>query len=150
MNLFIPVVAAITLIVCLVRIRKNPVLAAVGISLAAALAIWFVIVLIQVIRINEYAGTRAVMVDIAKAFQDYHKRHGSFPAGMTMADLDPALLTHDRWSRALDLQIRPDSFIITSCGRDGKEGGSGYDQDLMVSWKAGDKELDVSSAAIWP
>jgi hypothetical protein len=149
-ELTVPVIAAIVLVVCFVRIRKNPVLAAMGIGLVAALVIWIVLLLINVNQTYLYAGTRTVMLDTAKAFQAYHTRHGSFPAGMTLADVDPALPKHDQWGRALDIQIRPDSFTITSWGRDGTKGGTGYDQDLIVSWKAGDKELDVVSADISP
>jgi hypothetical protein len=148
--LIIPVVAVIVLIVCLVRIRKNPVLAAIGISLVGGLGLWIVVHLIKVKRTYEYAGTRAAMLDIAKAFQGYHKLRGSFPAGMKLVDLDPTLPQRDVWGHDYDLQIRSDSFIITSWGRDGTKGGSGYEQDLVVSWKAGDKESEVDSADISP
>ena len=41
--------------------------------------------------------------------------------------------------------LQPDGFTFTSLGRDAAEGGAGFDQDIIISWKKGSETISVDA-----
>ena len=150
MPLLYSLMAAGLLIISLVGIRKHPRLASAGLLIAVSFGVWTAILLVRVSRIYEYAGTRAAMEDIAQALKDENKKSGSFPKGLTLADLKPGVPLHDAWGRPFELKTTGDSFVLTSWGRDGIKGGVGFDQDLIAGWRRGSLTHFIESADFSP
>lgn len=96
-----------------------------------------------------YALTRQALTEIAESLCSYHSKHGAFPAGFQISDLGNPRFARpeDNWGYVS--QISPHAFTLTSYARDGKPGGQDHDQDIIVSWKAGEG-LTVQSADISP
>jgi hypothetical protein len=130
-------------------VQKQWVLVAGCAAVLLAGAVWIVMLLWSLHSTYRYAGTRQSLKEIADDLCRYHEQHGAFPPGFKISDLGNPRLAgpEDGWRYVPD--ITPHAFTLTSGARDGKPGGTGYDQDIIVSWKVGDG-LNIQSADISP
>lgn len=124
------------------------------VAAAAALSLLGLVALIIFMCVRadwtyRYAITRLSLQEIADDLRRYHERHGAFPAGLKVADLKIPHLPNpeDGWGYVLN--VTEHGFTLTSWALDGKPGGEGHDQDIVVSWdpKGG---LNIQAADISP
>lgn len=112
--------------------------------------VWAILLLRAVERTYLYAGTRHALQEIAGELRNYHEQHGSFPAGLKVVDLGNPRLPGPEAGWGYVMTVADHSFSLTSLALDGKPGGEKYDQDIIVSWKAGDRSITTQSAPISP
>lgn len=107
----------------------------------------------QFYRTNQtykYASSRECLLQVGKALQHHHQTHGRLGRTITLQGLGGSLPTVDAWGSPIRLDSSDDEFILTSFGSDLQKGGSGSAEDIVVRWKAGQKEIAVQSATITP
>jgi hypothetical protein len=119
------------------------------VAVIAAGVLWVVLLLKNLQWTYCYSGTQRSLESLAGELRNYHDKNGSFPPQLQISDLGnfrpPA--PPDGWGYVMNLSEH--GFVLTCLARDGKSGGTGYDQDIIVSWKAGDG-LRIQSADIFP
>jgi hypothetical protein len=126
--------------------KKNWIVAFVGSWLLVAGGLWIAVLAMNIQRASEYAGTRKGMEQVGQSLRRYHEKKGSFPAGFQLIDLEDPSLPWPESGYGFRLSFSEHSFQLTSWGRDGKPGGVKYDQDIIVSWKAGDLSVTTEAA----
>jgi hypothetical protein len=68
------------------------------------------------------------------------------PAGEKNVDNN----TKDAWGRAIDYEEVDGSVVLESLGRDGKPGGAGQDQDIILVFNPADSEMLESFSSALP
>jgi hypothetical protein len=130
--------------------RKKWPVAFGGLSLLLLAALWIAAVAVNIQRASVYKATRNGMEAVAWALRSYHEKNGSFPKGLRVGDLGNPQLPAPDSGHGYVLNLSEHSFLLTSWGRDGKPGGKGLDQDILVSWKAGDDQIGIQASPDYP
>jgi general secretion pathway protein G len=131
-----------------------------GFTLLELLVVMFILVLLASAvtvyatrRVEEAKTTRATMdvEQLNAAIDTYYLQNGSYPGALEDLSVKPSgqelpqwngpyirkAVSSDPWNRPYVYvtpgQHNPDSFDLYSLGKDGKEGGTGSDQDI-TNW----------------
>ena len=80
------------------------------------------------------AITRHTLTQINKAIVDYRLTHHTLPRSLSQLKTEAGDRDYsqnpDGWGRPFVYTVRGTHFLVTSYGRDGKPGGTGWDTDL--------------------
>lgn len=83
---------------------------------------------------SRQATTRHTLTQINKAIADYHLTHHTLPRSLSQLKTEAGDRDYsqypDGWGRPFVCTVRGTHSLVTSYGRDGKPGGTGWDTDL--------------------
>ncbi len=83
---------------------------------------------------SSQAGTRHTLTQINKAITDYRLTHHALPPSLSQLKREGGDTDYgqypDGWGRPFLYTVRVAHYLVTSYGRDGKPGGTGWDTDL--------------------
>ena len=119
-----------------------------GLSILLLGGLWIAVVVKGFQAASVYSETRNGMQAVGFSLRDYHEKHGAFPKGLKVGDLGDPRLPAPEAGFGYVLELTEHSFLLRSWGRDGKPGGEGVNQDILVSWKTG--EVDITLQAAYP
>ena len=133
---------------CFLGIFKNKNKLIQGISamvLVACLSVTIFMVL-NTNRSVKYANSvRRIGIKAEKLkmlYEQYESLEKIPTAEMAQLEID---YFNDDWGKNVQKELTNESFKFQSFGRDGKEGGEGLDQDIIINWSKGDESLSVSA-----
>lgn len=123
-----------------------------GCGLLVAVIIWITFVVL-VEEVPDDAVTRGRMRVTQRRILAYYSSQGKPPS--SLADLPAGEKnvdnnTTDAWGRAIDYEEVDDSVVLESLGRDGKPGGAGQDQDIILVFNPADSEMSESFSTTLP
>jgi len=120
-------------------------------GLLVVAVVWIAIIFV-VHEVPADALTRTRMRVTQRRILAYYASYSKTPsslADLPAGDKSVDNNTADAWGRAIDYQVVGDSVALESLGRDGKPGGVGQDQDIVLVFSpAGSEMTEVFSTTL--